>query len=206
MKETEPPQGCEEPDDVIRKFILYIVLPGWSLAGLVDWYWHRLTKIERNAGAHESFTHLLMAAQGGVGALAPLVLEVNSTVVALVSAAALMHEATVIWDVHYAKDRRRIHQYEQHTHSFMEALPFVNAAVVALLHPEAARALAGFGRRRRDFGLRFRRVPAPAQTLAIVVACGVVGVLPQVEEFIRCFRTKPTLAPQPSRSDAAKDC
>jgi hypothetical protein len=191
----------DDADDVTRRFILSIVLPAWSFAGLMDWYWHRLTKIERTAGAHESLTHLLMAAEGGVGALAPLVFEVDSGVVALTWAAAIVHEATVVWDVGYAKSRRRITQYEQHTHSFMEVLPFVNAAFVTLMHPEAALGVVGLGRPRRRLTLRLRRVTGGAKALAVITACGMVGVLPHIEEFVRCWRARPTLAPQPTHRE-----
>jgi len=68
-------------------------------------------------GAHESMTHLLMACEGGISAPTPLVFQIDAAVVAIVGEAALAHEATVIWDVNYAMSRRKIHQYEQHTHS-----------------------------------------------------------------------------------------
>jgi len=66
------------------------------------------------------------------------------------------------------------------------------------MHPEQIGALVGLSSERPCFRLHFKRDPAPPQAVAVVLACGVFGVLPHVEEFIRCLRAKPTLTPQPS--------
>ncbi|MBC5798455.1 MAG: diguanylate cyclase [Candidatus Eremiobacteraeota bacterium] len=185
-----------DSDAITRAFVRNVVLPWWTGSGLLDWYWHRRANIERTAGAHESMTHLLMATEGGVAALGPLVFETNATLIAVVAAAAVAHQATVVWDVAYAKSRRKIGQYEQHTHSFMEVLPFVTAAFLAFMYPREAAALLGFSPDTPRRGLRFKHDPRPLHSVAVVAACGLLGIVPHVEEFIRCLRFDPTLAPR----------
>jgi hypothetical protein len=47
-------------DQAARRYIIYAILPAWSLAGFLDWVWHRQTKIATTSGVEESVTHLLM--------------------------------------------------------------------------------------------------------------------------------------------------
>lgn len=52
-------------DDAIRFLLMCVIVPLWLLVGLGDWLCHRLTHIERNAGAKESLLHLLMLVEIG---------------------------------------------------------------------------------------------------------------------------------------------
>ena len=52
-------------DEATRRYLMYIIMPVWSLAGFLDWLWHRQTKIETTSGAKESVMHLLMMAEAG---------------------------------------------------------------------------------------------------------------------------------------------
>ena len=180
-----------------RAFLTYVLIPAWLVPGLLDWAFHRKTKIQCNAGAHESLTHILMALEAGAGISMGLFLEVDAGVIAGMFGSALVHEATVIWDVGYTQPRRTISQLEQHTHSFLEVLPFVGAAFAAFAHPAQTRALAGIGRERPRFAFRLNRTPLPLATVIALGASALFGVAPYVEEMIRCLRTEPTLAPQP---------
>jgi hypothetical protein len=196
----------EAPSDrnagaITRAFLTYVLIPAWLVPGMLDWAFHRKTKIECNAGPHESLTHLLMAVEAGAGIAAGLFLEVDAGVIATMLASALVHEATVIWDVGYTKSRRPISQAEQHTHSFLEVLPFVGAAFAAFMHPEQARALVGVGADRPRFAFRVNRAPLPLATVVALAASGLFGVAPYVEEMVRCLRVKPTLAPQPPTTE-----
>jgi hypothetical protein len=182
-----------------RSFLAYVMLPAWVVPGLLDWFWHRSTKIEENAGARESMLHLLMGAEAGGGVLFGLLFDIDAGVIAAMTGAALLHEVTVCWDVNYATYRRPLHQWEQHTHSFLEVLPFVAPALVAFAYPEQAKALLGVGKEKPRFDFRVKLPPEipPLRLAAIVAVCGVLAMGPHVEEFVRCLRTKPTLAPQP---------
>jgi hypothetical protein len=197
----ESPHDRPAPRDVdalARSFMTHVLLPAWVVPSLLDWYWHRQTEIERTAGAHESLTHVLMGAQGGIAITMGLFLELDAGAIGAMLGAALLHEATTIWDVAYAAPRRPIPPREQHTHSFLEVLPFVAVAVTSFLQPEQARALVGLGSERPRFRFRFQHPRLPlAQMLAIVGTTGLLGVAPHVEELVRCLRAKPTLAPQP---------
>src|ERR1700738_3059131 len=95
-----------------RAFLTYLLLPAWVVPGVLDWYWHRITKIEQTAGAFESVTHVAMALEAGVGVTTPLFFEIDAGVIATMLASALAHEATAMLDVGYAKKRRAIPQYE----------------------------------------------------------------------------------------------
>jgi hypothetical protein len=201
--------GMERPDDrpprprdvdaLARSFLTYVLLPGWVVPGVLDWYWHRQTKIERTAGAHESLTHVLMAAEGGLAITLGLFLEIDAGVIAAMLGAALAHEATTIWDVAYAAPRRPVEPREQHTHSFLEVLPFVTVAFAAVANPEQARALLGLGPEKPRWRFRPARPALPLpRMLTILGVCGALGMLPHVEELVRCLRVKPTLAPLPA--------
>ena len=197
----------DHPDDQARRdrdaarmtraFLTYVLIPSWLVPGMLDWAFHRKTKIECNAGAHESLTHVLMALEAGAGIAAGLFLEIDAGVIAAMLSCALVHEATVIWDVGYTKSRRPISQAEQHTHSFLEVLPFVGAAFAAFMHAEQTRALVGMGPARPRFAFRPNRAPLPRATVVALAASALFGVTPYVEEMVRCLRVKPTVAPQP---------
>jgi hypothetical protein len=176
-----------------RAFLTYVLIPAWLVPGVLDWVFHRKTKIERNAGAHESLTHLLMAFEAGAGIAAGLFFELDASVVAAMFGSALVHEATVIWDVGYTKHRRHISQAEQHVHSFLEVLPFAGAAFAAFTHAAAPA--------RPRIALRVNRTPLPLATVVAVAASALFGVAPYVEEMIRCLRAAPTLAPQAPREE-----
>lgn len=185
------------PDELTRAFLTYVLIPAWLVPGVLDWAWHRKTKIQCNAGAHESLTHLLMALEAGAGISMGLFLEIDAGVIAAIAGCALLHEATVIWDVGYALPRREVVQAEQHTHSFLEVLPFVAVAFAAFVHPEQTRALLRVGPVRPRFAFRLNRAPLPLATVVAVAASGLLGIAPYAEELVRCLRAEPTLAPLP---------
>ena len=189
-------------DALARSFMTYVLLPAWVVPGVLDWYWHRQTKIECNAGAHESLTHLLMGLEAGLGITMGMFLEVDAGTLAAMLGCALLHETTVLYDVAYAAPRRTVAAREQHTHSFLEVLPFVTVAFAAVANPEQARALIGLGPAQPKWRLRVQRPALPlGKMLTVLGVAGLAGMLPHVEELVRCLRVKPTLAPQPVPAD-----
>jgi hypothetical protein len=103
----------------------------------------------------------------------------------------LLHQATVMWDVTYTVSRRKIPAREQHTHTFMETLPFDILAVFACMHPDQFLAMLGIGDEKPDFELRLKRPGLPVrQIFAIFAAMGLFVGLPHVEEFWRCWRAE----------------
>jgi hypothetical protein len=187
-----------DPSRSVRELLTYVLLPAWTIPGILDWYWHRESKIECNAGAHESVMHLAMTLEAGAGVMLALFFEIDAGVIGAILGAALVHEATVMWDVGYALSRRPIKQREQHTHSFLEAFHFAVAALASVVNPQQARALFGVGPDRPNLRLRPRHPPLPLTSmLAIIATTGLAGIAPHVEELVRCLRTKPTLDPVP---------
>src|SRR5438270_3598992 len=169
-----------------ERYLMYLVVPAWALVGALDWLWHRQTKIETTSGPKESIMHLMMMAEAGIPVLAGLFLEANAGLLALMTAGMLVHQATVIWDVEYTVSRRKIPAREQHTHTFMETLPFDVLAVFACLHPEQFRSMLGLGPEKADFSLRLKQPALPvSQIAAIFVAVTRFVELPQVGEFGR---------------------
>lgn len=176
-------------DQSAQRYLMYFIVPVWALVGGLDWLWHRQTKIETTSGPKEAAMHLMMMAEAGIPLLAGLFLETNAGLLALMSAGMLVHQATVMWDVSYTVSRRKIPAREQHTHTFMETLPFDILAVFACLHPEQFLSLLGMGSEKPDFSLRLKRPGLPIRQIAgIFGAMTLFVVLPHVEEFVRCWR------------------
>src|SRR5436305_4005239 len=53
-------------EQAMRRYLLYFLMPLWMVTGLLDWYHHRRTKIEKTAGTHESMIHILMMSEIGL--------------------------------------------------------------------------------------------------------------------------------------------
>ena len=135
--------------------------------------------------------HLLMMAEAGVPVFAGLFLEPNAGLLRLMTIGMMLHQATVMWDVSYTVSRRKIPAREQHTHTFMETLPFDILAVFACMHPRQFQAMLGLGEEEPDFRLRLKRPPLPiSQIAAIFGAMGFFVGLPHVEEFWRCWKAR----------------
>lgn len=164
---------------------LYVGLPAWLGPGLIDWWCHRRTDIERpeNGGVAESLLHAGMLAEGGVPLLLGTFFEMNPFVVTLMASAAALHELTAVTDVWLAEHSdRRLTQTEQHTHSFLEVMPFAVSGFLVLIHQPMNR---GWRLRRRKSAL------SPAALVTIASATAALGLLPYVEELSRCLRARP---------------
>ena len=197
-KEQDDASGPLDVETASRLFMMYGLLPGWFIPGLLDWYWHKQTKIEETSGARESAIHALMMTEAGAAIMLGLFLEIDAGVLAAMLAAVAVHEATAMWDVAYASTRRDVRPREQHTHSFLESLPVMATAFAACLHPDQAKALIGIGPERPRW--KFRRKDKPLSPVYVGVlltsVAAFIGV-PYGEELIRCLRREPTFAPRP---------
>jgi hypothetical protein len=103
----------------------------------------------------------------------------------------LAHEVTTYLELRYTVPRREVRPVEQMVHSFMELLPLVILALLAVMQWDQVLALFDAGA--PDFGLRPKDVPWP---LPYLVAAGVAvlafNVLPMAEETVRCLRARRT--------------
>src|SRR5919202_1573697 len=156
LREFQRATGVER---ATRRWLMFVVIPLWLGAGLLDWYFHRKTHIEHTSGTRESAIHALMLSEAGLPAIMGLFLEVNPGVLLTAFAALVAHELTAFWDVAYAETRRRVTPNEQHAHSLLEVVPGMAASFLSVLHWEQGRALLGLGRSTVDFSLRPKRHP-----------------------------------------------
>lgn len=185
-------------DAATRRALLGAVVPAWLASGALDWWFHRRTHIEDTAGPRESLLHLMMLAEAGVPSLLGLFLEVNAGVLLAAWTGLAAHQATAMWDVHYADPRRHVPPGEQHVHSFLEVGPMTGCLLLTILYWDQALAVIGKGPDRPDFSFRTKQHPLPAQHIALLLAAVVsLGAVPYLEEFVRCWRKRPTLEPQP---------
>ena len=97
-----------DPALLVRYYLLYFILPLWILAGLADYFLHKRTKIEDNAGTKESILHALQLGEAGIPVVLGLLFDINALIMAVMLGAVVVHEATALWDVTYAHTRRYI--------------------------------------------------------------------------------------------------
>ena len=185
--------ASDRPDSTVlatRRYLLYVTIPLWVGAGLMDYVWHRRTKIETTSGTTESLIHILMMAEAGLPMLLGLFLEINAGVILLMSTAFLVHAATAIWDVTYAVERRKVEPIEQHVHSFLEVLPFCAVSFVICLHPDQFAALLGWGSQKSDFRLRLKRPALPLPYIAGSLSAVAINSAAYGDELLRCLRAQ----------------
>lgn len=166
---------------------MYGVVPLWIAAGLLDWACHRRTGIERTSGLPENLFHWVLLAEGGVALVAAALLEANAAALLLVAAAFLAHELTTYVELRYTAPRREIRPFEQMVHSFMEVLPLLLLALLAVIAWEHLVAQASAP----DLRLRWKEAPWPAgYLLATAAAVLLLNVLPMAQETWRCLRQR----------------
>lgn len=165
------------------------VIPLWIAAGLADWWCHRRTAIEHTSGLPENAFHWLLLAEGGVALLAVALLEPDGAVLLLVFAAFLAHEVTTFVELRYTVPLRAVRPGEQMVHSFMELLPLLILALLAMIRWDQV--LAFFDGGEPDLSLQLKYTPWPATYLAgAALAVLLFNVLPMLEESLRCARAR----------------
>jgi hypothetical protein len=180
--------GMENPTQAL---LLYFIMPVWFLAGLADYLCHRATDIEHTAGPKESLLHLLMFGEVAIPLLMCLFLEINSLVFAIMIVAFLAHEATALWDVSYAIQRRYVSPLEQHVHSFLELIPLMAGLMIAISHWPQLLALFGLGSEAPRFTIEWKNEPVPiAYVVSVLGAALALELLPYLEELWRGIREK----------------
>ena len=178
-------------DDPVRILLLYFVMPVWFLSGLADYLCHRATDIAHTSGPKESLLHLLMFGEIAVPLLMCLFFEINALVFAVMIAGFIAHEATALWDVSYAIERRYVSPIEQHVHSFLEMIPLMAGAFVAVLHWPQFLALFGLGGDTARFALELKKESLPiAYIVAVLGAALLLELLPYLEELWRGLKAR----------------
>jgi hypothetical protein len=180
----------------IERIVYWGLIPAWGLPGLADWWFHRRSGIERpdHGEVRESLIHSLMLAESGLPVMLALFGDVNLAALAVMTAAALAHEATANRDVALASgSAREVTAGEQQTHSFLEILPF---ALVGLLAANDWPRLRSTWRQPSSWRLRRRdaRLPAP-YLLGVAATLIATGAIPYAEELVRCLHRARTSTP-----------
>jgi hypothetical protein len=186
-------RGADESSDTAgatERYLLYFIVPLWVIAGSLDYFRHRRTKIETTSGTLESAIHALMMTEAGIPLLLGLVFEVNAGVILLMIAAFFTHAATAIWDVAFAVERRKVTPNEQHIHSFLEVLPFCAVSFVICLHWKQFTSLFGLDGEKPRFALRKKTPPLPTSYLAGFLGAVAINAAAYGEEIMRCFRAQ----------------
>ena len=189
-KEVASPTGVR-PSAVLRRFFLGVVVPAWSLPGLVDWWCHREAHIEDpgKGSVPESLCHIAMLAEGGVALLLGLFAEPTPLAVGIMGSGAVVHQMTAAKDIAMATaSEREITSFEQHVHAWLETLPFFATMLIAL---EGRQARVDKLNRRNPgpLTLRMRSDRPSASYLAVVGGFAVVSAgVPHAEELLRCVR------------------
>ena len=157
-------------------FILMdVVYPVWVLAGLADWVTHRRTGIAMTSGLKENLLHWLMYVEIGAGMLAVAFLEIDAAVLAIVFAVFVVHEVTVYCDLDYSTMKRDVGPFEQMVHSFLELLPLLSLALLALVAD------------RTDWSLRVKDQPWPMDYVIVAGAASLLfNALPLLQETVSC--------------------
>src|SRR6185503_4176547 len=82
VREGEAMKRSVPARDPMRTFMTYFILPVWVGAGVLDYIWHRRTRIETTSGLSESITHSLMMIEAAPAVLGGLFPEINEAVIA----------------------------------------------------------------------------------------------------------------------------
>ncbi len=172
--------------EVTRNVLMYFVLPLWLFAGFADYLCHRASSIATTAGPKESLIHLLMLTEMGIPVTAAMALELNALVILVMIICWALHEATAVWDVFYAHDKREITPIEQWVHSYLGVLPLLSLVLVVVLNRAQFLALFGFGTATPRFEIVWREPPLPwGYVLSVITAVMLLEVLPYLEELVR---------------------
>ena len=181
--------GRGRDGDALSRYVLAVVMPLWIASGSIDYWLHRRSKIEQNAGTHESILHAAGISMSAVPVLAGLFLEVNAGVVLAMIVGYAAHAGMTIWDVAYASEKREIVPTEQHVHGMLELLPFTALSFVLVAYRDQALALVGRGDATPRFGVERKRRPLPAYaTVGTIAAFAAFVAVPYAEELVRCLR------------------
>ncbi len=194
-KPEVPRPGAVDPEQALIRCLLFFLIPAWNAAGVLDWLWHKQSDIEHTSGTEESVIHLLMFAEAGLPLYMALLLEIDAGVLLAMFGGLAAHAATAVWDVHYAEGLRKVTEREQHTHSFLEVLPFAAVAMACCLHWDQAQALFGVGKSRRKWAIRLKQERLPKGYIdALTGAIALFIALPYGNELWRCLKARPSTA------------
>ena len=175
---------------LVLNVMLYVLLPLWGIAGMLDWWCHRNTEIEKTLGLHEAYVHCLMGVQIGIPVVLSLLFEVNVLIMLLCFAALVAHELVAHYDVHFTTGKREISIWEVHAHNYLATLPFFLLLLIIVRKWEVFldTVTLNWG---GGLGIEWRQEPLGASgnyAMGYMVIMSVFVVFPYMQEGWRCYR------------------
>src|ERR1700744_1807153 len=165
----------------VWSLLVYVVLPLWVLAGLLDYLCHRRSDIEHATGVRESLIHWLMVLQVAFPLTLAVFFRINALLLALMILSLVAHEITGYIDLKVAMATRKVTIFEHQVHSVLEILPFTAMLLVMALHWPQTQALFGFGRETADFTLGSKQIPRWQEILPPAAAFLLLVIAPYAE-------------------------
>ena len=169
----------------------FFVLPLWIIAGFADYLCHRAAYISLNSGTRESVLHLVQFSLIGLPVTLALFLKANAGFFLSAAILLLLHHLIAYIDVRYADTTRKVEPREQMIHSFLELLPVTAYLLLAVAEWPQFRALLGSGTEAPVFAPQ-PRILSGTYAAAILAAAVLLGVIPYLEELLRCIRAAHT--------------
>jgi hypothetical protein len=174
---------------LVLNVILYVLLPLWGIAGIVDWWCHRNTEIEKTSGLKEAYVHCLMGVQICIPLVLSLVFEVNVMIMLMCFLSLIAHEIVAHYDVHFATGKREISIWEIHAHNYLATLPFFLLLLIIVRKWEVFldTVTLNWG---GGFGFQWREEPLGATgnyAVIYMVTMGIFVVFPYMQEWWRCY-------------------
>jgi len=174
-----------------QNYLLYFIMPVWLVAGIADWYCHRLSRIEETSGVKESFYHLVMMGEIGIPVLLGLLCKVNALVLLVMFFGWLTHAITAYLDAKYAVQHRHISTIEHHIHSFLEIIPIMALSMMALMHWDQFLGLLHIGGHVAEWSLAWKQPGLPVPYLLMLFLGFIfLEAIPYLEEFWRTLNNK----------------
>ncbi|MBQ71001.1 MAG: diguanylate cyclase [Euryarchaeota archaeon] len=174
---------------LVLNVILYVLLPLWGLAGMLDWWCHRKTEIEKTSGLKEAYIHCLMGVQICIPLVLSLLFEVNVLIMLMCFAALIAHEVVAHYDVHFATGKREISIWEVHAHNYLATLPFFLLLLIIVrkwdVFLDTATLNWGGG-----FSIEWRQEPLGSSgnyATSYMVIMAIFVVFPYMQEWWRCY-------------------
>ena len=175
---------------LVLNVMLYVLLPLWGIAGMLDWWCHRNTEIEKTSGLHEAYVHCLMGVQIGIPVVLSLLFEVNVLIMLLCFASLIAHELVAHYDVHFTTGKREISIWEVHAHNYLATLPFFLLLLIIVRKWEVfldTVTLNWSG----GFGFEWRQEPLGSSgnyAMSYMVVMAIFVVFPYMQEWWRCYK------------------
>jgi hypothetical protein len=178
---------------LVLNMILFLIMPLWGLSGLLDWWCHRKSEIEKTSGIKESFLHSLMGAQIGIPIFLGIFFELTVLTYLIMFVFLILHEVVAHYDVRFAEPKRKISIWEMHAHNYLATIPLYIFALVSVL---------GWGTVKNTLSLswgesfyfKVRDVPIGGDKYYILygIFMSIVCVFPYVIELFTCWKYSKT--------------